>query len=103
MLMSDRDITDRIVLAMGRARAFEERVVATAAEFDLATVFDGLRALPRRPARLRGLGRSGAAAFDAGAPRRDARLVERGAAARFEPAAVLQELAEAGETFHGRG
>ena len=41
MLMSDRDIVDRIVLAMvgEGARAFEERVVATAAEFDLATVF----------------------------------------------------------------
>ena len=31
-------------------------------------------------------------------------VVERGAAAaRFEPAAVLEELARAGETFHGRG
>ncbi len=107
MLMSDRDIVDRIVLAMvgEGARAFEERVVATAAEFDLATVF-GTGFAPFRGGLLGYADSIGAARLVSMLERHAAMpdVAERGpAAARFEPAAVLKELAEAGETFHGRG
>lgn len=107
MAMSDQDITDRIVLAMvgEGARAYEERVVATATEFDLATVF-GTGFAPFRGGML-------SYADSLGADRilkmleRHANMpdvLERGAAAaRFHPAEVLKELAEAKSTFHGRG
>ncbi len=105
MRMSDVEIVERVVLAMvgEGARAFEDRVVATPAEFDLATVF-GTGFAPFRGGLLKYVDSVGAGNIceRMDAHRAMADVVERGAAAeRFEPAEILRRLAEEGGTFHG--
>ncbi|MEM6567246.1 MAG: 3-hydroxyacyl-CoA dehydrogenase NAD-binding domain-containing protein [Planctomycetota bacterium] len=104
MSMTDEEIVERIVLAMigEGARAFEEKVVATATEFDLATVF-GTGFAPFRGGLLRYADALGAKTvcdlMDRHRVAPD--VVARGAAAeRFEPAAFLRRFAESGGTFH---
>lgn len=107
MTYPDELLVERMVLAMlgEGARAYEERVVATATEFDLATVF-GTGFAPFRGGLLRHADTLGSQrvvdrlAFHRAMPD----VAERGAAAeRFAPAAVLTELAAEGGSFHGRG
>lgn len=105
MSMDDERITQRIVLAMlaEGARAHDERVVATAAEFDLATVF-GTGFAPFRGGLLRYADTLGAERLCRllDEHRTMADVVERGAAAaRFEPTEALREMARTGGTFHG--
>ena len=106
MAMSDETLVERIVLAMigEGARAFEERVVATAQEFDLATVF-GTGFAPFRGGLLKYADAVGAerliALLDKHRSMPD--VQERGQAAqRFEPSSLLRDLARSGGTFHGR-
>ena len=105
MRMSDVEIVERVVLAMvgEGARAFEDRVVATPAEFDLATVF-GTGFAPFRGGLLKYVDSVGAANIceRMDAHRAMADVAERGdGAQRFEPADILRRLAEEGGTFHG--
>ncbi|MEZ6014798.1 MAG: 3-hydroxyacyl-CoA dehydrogenase NAD-binding domain-containing protein [Planctomycetota bacterium] len=102
--LSDREIVERCVLAMlnEAARCFEERVVATAQELDLATVF-GTGFAPFRGGILRYCDARGArdvvGALEAIHGEPD--VHERGAAAaRFAPAQVLRDLAANQGRFH---
>jgi len=102
--LSDRELVERCVLAMlnEAARCFEERVVATAQELDLATVF-GTGFAPFRGGLLRYCDSRGArdvvAALEAIHGEPD--VHERGAAAaRFAPAQVLRDLAANSGRFH---
>jgi len=105
MRMSDVEVVERVVLAMvgEGARAFEDGVVASAAEFDLATVF-GTGFAPFRGGLLKYVDSVGA---DNICERMDAHramadVAERGEAAqRFDAAPILRELAASGGTFHG--
>ena len=103
MTMSDEMIVQRLVLAMlgEGARAFEERVVETPEEFDLATVF-GTGFAPFRGGLLSYADELGAERVCQlmDAMRRSPDVAERGEAAeRFEPAPVLRELAKTGASF----
>ncbi len=108
MAMSDEEIIQRIVLAMlgEGARAFEERVVATAQEFDLATVF-GTGFAPFRGGLLKFADALGAPkVIELMARHRAAPdVAERGEgpSERFAPCEALRRLAESGGTFHGEG
>ena len=102
--LSDLEIVERCVLAMlnEAARCFEERVVGSAQELDLATVF-GTGFAPFRGGLLRYCDARGAQqVVDAlegihGEPD----VHERGAAAaRFAPAQVLRDLASNGGRFY---
>lgn len=104
MAMSDEQIVERIVLAMmgEGARAFEEQVVASAAEFDLATVF-GTGFAPFRGGLLRYADALGAKSVCdlMDRHRGDPDVASRGAAAeRFEPAAILRQFAGSDGAFH---
>lgn len=102
--LSDREIVERCVLAMlnEAARCFEERVVATAAELDLATVF-GTGFAPFRGGLLRHCDARGAREVVGvlEALHGEPDVHERGAgAARFAPAQVLRDLAANHGRFH---
>lgn len=107
MSMSDTQITERIVLAMiaEGARAFEERVVDTPGEFDLATVF-GTGFAPFRGGLLRFADTLGAARVVELLERHRAMpdVAERGeASARFAVPDVLQQQVSSGQGFHPQG
>ena len=104
MSMSDLQITERIVLAMiaEGARAFEERVVGSAQEFDLATVF-GTGFAPFRGGLLRFADTLGASRVVDMLERHGSMVdvADRGEARlRFAAADVLMEQARTGSTFH---
>jgi 3-hydroxyacyl-CoA dehydrogenase/enoyl-CoA hydratase/3-hydroxybutyryl-CoA epimerase len=102
--LGEDDVIDRCVLAMANeaARCLEEKVVATPSELDLATVFGtgfapfrgGIlrymdsRGVPEIAIRLRALQEAPDVA-----PNPDRR-------ARFEPCALLAEMARSGARFH---
>ncbi|MFT6831359.1 MAG: 3-hydroxyacyl-CoA dehydrogenase/enoyl-CoA hydratase/3-hydroxybutyryl-CoA epimerase [Planctomycetota bacterium] len=105
MSMSDEQIVERIVLAMmgEGARAFEERVVATAQEFDLATVF-GTGFAPFRGGLLKYADTVGAkrvvALMDKHRAMKGVAARGAGAAERFEPTKHLREMAFSDLRFH---
>ncbi len=106
MSMSDEQIVERVVLAMigEGARAFEERVVETAQEFDLATVF-GTGFAPFRGGLLKYADAVGAKRIvelmDKHRNMPDVRARGEGPGQRFEPTAHLREMAFSDMTFHG--
>ena len=102
--MPDREIVDRAVLAMLNegARCLEEKVVASAREVDLATVF-GTGFAPFRGGLLRYADSRGVGQIQT----RLAELAEMpsiterpGGRARFEPAPLIADLAVSGGSFH---
>jgi 3-hydroxyacyl-CoA dehydrogenase/enoyl-CoA hydratase/3-hydroxybutyryl-CoA epimerase len=102
--LSDREIVERCVLAMlnEAARCFEERVVGSAQELDLATVF-GTGFAPFRGGLLRYCDARGASDVVnmLEAIHGEPDVHERGlAAARFAPAQVLRDLAANHGRFH---
>ncbi|MEL6431385.1 MAG: 3-hydroxyacyl-CoA dehydrogenase NAD-binding domain-containing protein [Planctomycetota bacterium] len=107
MRLGDQDIVERLVLAMlgEGTRAFEERVVATAAEFDLATVF-GTGFAPFRGGLLSYADTLGAERLVKLLDKHRAMpdVAERGdAAERFAVTELVAEMARTGGTFHGAG
>ncbi|QDV05967.1 Fatty acid oxidation complex subunit alpha [Planctomycetes bacterium Poly30] len=108
MSMSDEEIVERIVLAMmgEGARAFEERVVATAQEFDLATVF-GTGFAPFRGGLLKYADAVGAkrvvALMDKHRGMKDVQARGAGSVQRFEPTERLREMAFSELSFHETG
>ena len=105
MAMSDEAIIERIVLAMmgEGARAFEERVVATAQEFDLATVF-GTGFAPFRGGLLKYADALGAKRvvelMDKHRQMPDVIARGEGPAQRFEPTKRQREMAFSDLDFH---
>ncbi len=102
--LSDKEIVERCVLAMlnEAARCFEERVVASAQELDLATVF-GTGFAPFRGGLLRYCDSRGARGIVGAleAIHGEPDVHERGpASARFAPAQILRDLAANHGRFH---
>ena len=105
MALSDEAIIERIVLAMmgEGARAFEERVVATAQEFDLATVF-GTGFAPFRGGLLKYADALGAKRvvdlMDKHRQMKDVVARGEGSAQRFEPTKQQREMAFSELAYH---
>jgi 3-hydroxyacyl-CoA dehydrogenase len=100
--LTTAEIADRCVLAMVNegARAMEEHVARTAAEFDLATIF-GMGFAPFRGGLLAYADTRGAADLVTRLESLAATVQGRpGGPERFEPAPILRHLAETGESFH---
>lgn len=106
--MGDAEVVDRCVLAMlnEAARCLEERVVTGPSELDLATVF-GMGFAPFRGGLLRYADAEGTAAIrDRCAKLAEAKdVTERGpdgiGASRFQPAPLLERLADERVGFYG--
>jgi len=101
--VGDQDILDRMMLPMiiEASRCLEDRIVATAAELDIALVY-GLGFPPFRGGALRYADAVGLKALCQAAERHQAQAAERHqvSARLYEPTASMRRLAEAGSTFH---
>lgn len=102
--LNETEIAERAVLAMlaEAARALEERVVASARELDLATVF-GMGFAPFRGGLLAwadSIGARGIVAKLESIAREPDVATRPGGPERFAPCELLRTLAESGRTFH---